>query len=182
MGSTVVESCCALTHRVIVLHTLILLIYYCSDCASSLPLTHIALPDVQITLKSMSRFELVVISIKRCFPQLQYRVLFLIYSFFAVFSNVLYNSFISVEEITLNSCWLVGESDRDRCSKLLHLHWSGVVSRFKRIQNDAVSPAISLRYKNTITSTGKNTTLGEQKSMNNPTNSPCLILQDVFFI
>lgn len=54
-------SCCALTHRVIVLHTLICPMYYCDDCASPLPLTHIALPDIQITSKSMSQTELVVI-------------------------------------------------------------------------------------------------------------------------
>ena len=57
----VAVSCCALTHRVIVLHTLICLMYYCGDCASLLPLTHITLPDIQITSKSMSQIELVVI-------------------------------------------------------------------------------------------------------------------------
>lgn len=55
------ECCCALTRRVIVLHTLIRLMYYCGECASPLPLTHIALPDIQINSKSMSQTELVAI-------------------------------------------------------------------------------------------------------------------------
>lgn len=38
----------------------------------------------------------------------------------------------------------MGESDRDRCSKLLHLHRSSVASRGKRLNNNAVSSAALL--------------------------------------
>lgn len=53
----VAVHCCALTHRVIVLHTPIRLMYYRRECVSPLPLTHI----IQTTPKSMSQIELVVI-------------------------------------------------------------------------------------------------------------------------
>lgn len=61
-----------------------------------------------------------------------------LYAWFVVFSNLQYSSSISVEVWDTNS-WLVGEYDRDRCTKLLHLLWSSVASRVKRLQNNAVS-------------------------------------------
>lgn len=70
----VAVSRCALTHRVIVLHTLIPLMYYCGGCASPFaPDPHPAPRYSNDSQKSMSWIERVVISNQK---------LFLFFSFF----------------------------------------------------------------------------------------------------